>query len=139
MQANCAEAGIKVNIETIDLGALTKKCAFDDPEHEATLGTLTWNTFGDDCRRFFYPGSNLNRAIVTDERLIELVDKAASITDEAEREGYYHEIQRINHDEAYYLPLCIGVGTGAYNVNLKGTRYDPRGRNDYRYIYRVDN
>ena len=138
LQANCKEIGLKVNINSIDGAGLSAMTKFNVAEHEAIIFNYYMALFGDDCRRLYYPNSNVNKATLTDERIVELIDAASQEKDEEKRLEMYHEIQEINHEEAYYIPLCVTNETMAVNANLQGVNFDPRGRHQFTYSYVIE-
>ena len=105
IQANAKEIGLTINIEELEAAALTAKSAFKTAEHESMIYTLGWNSYGDDASRAYGKGSNTNKAILSDDRVMELLELGRSCTDDTQRKQYYAEIQTLNHEHAWYLPL----------------------------------
>jgi peptide/nickel transport system substrate-binding protein len=135
LQAQCKQIGLTVNIEAVDSSALSAMTRYDTAEHQSILAGFTANEYGDDCRRPYYPNSNINKAILNDPRINELIDAAAQEEDEAKRIEMYHEIQQINHEECYYLPLVVACETTAYTTRLKGVNWAFNGRHQWTYAY----
>lgn len=66
-----------------------------------------------------------NRAFYKNDKVDELVRKAASINDKAEREKLYKEAQKIVIDEAPYLYLYQKDFLLPVSKNVKGFVYNP--------------
>ena len=135
IQANCAEIGLEIEIETMESAALTAKTKYNVAEHQMMPHNLGWNPWGDDASRVYLPGSNINKAVIDDPRITELLDKASTEPDEAKRIEYYHEIQKINHEECYILPLFCVLNTDAYTTGLEGVMWDNGARHKWAYAY----
>lgn len=135
IQEEARAIGLEVEIEYVETatqGAMTK---FENPEHEAICYGLTWSAAADTtARKQYYPGSNYNKAILTDERVMELLDLAASESDEEKRSEYYKEVQELNHEQAWYIPLYYSVNTVGINKDLVGLELATSGRNELSYI-----
>ena len=134
VQAQMKEIGMDIQIETLEGAALTAMSKYNTAEHTAMISTCGWNLYGDDSRRVYYPGSNVNKAVINDDRISELIDLAVKEKDEQKRKEYYGEVQQINHDECYYLPLFCGCNTYSMAKGVTGIKYAPNGRNDFRYV-----
>ena len=131
IQAECAQIGINVIIDEVETAAITNMMRWDVAEHEAYIYNCGWNAYGDDCRRIYYPEQGTNRSLVTDDRIIELIDTAAVETDDAARKEMYQEIQVINHDQAYNIPLYFGSLYNAAKAGVEGVMWSPK--NDHAF------
>jgi peptide/nickel transport system substrate-binding protein len=134
IQANAKEIGLTINIEELEPAALTKKSAFKTAEHESMLYTLGWNSYGDDASRAYGVGSNTNKATLSDARVQELLELGRSTTDKATREKYYAEIQTLNHEHAWYIPLYYSELTMAINKGVSGVIWEGHQSHDYSNI-----
>ena len=65
---------------------------------------------------------------------MELLDLAASESDEEKRSEYYKEVQELNHEQAWYIPLYYSVNTVGINKDLVGLELATSGRNELSYI-----
>ena len=135
IQAECAQIGINVIIDEVETAAITNMMRWDVAEHEAYIYNCGWNAYGDDCRRIYYPEQGTNRSLVTDDRIIELIDTAAVETDDAARKEMYQEIQVINHDQAYNIPLYFGSLYNAAKAGVEGVMWSPKNDHDFSKIY----
>ena len=134
IQEQARAAGIEVTVNKVEPAALTTMSKFNTAEHQAMVYSLSWNYYGDDARRPYYAGSNVNKATVTDERIMELIDSARGEKDDAARTAMYEEIQQINHDQAYYIPLFYNKSVIAFDKNLSGVTWEPNGYHDFSQI-----
>ncbi len=134
IQEQARAAGIDVTINKVEPAALSTMSKFNTAEHQAMVYSLSWNYYGEDARRPYYANSNVNKATVTDERIMELIDSARGETDDAARKAMYEEVQQINHDQAYYIPLFYNKSVNAFNKNLSGVIWEPNGYHDFSQI-----
>src|SRR5690606_3758516 len=71
--------------------------------------------------RLFGPDPN-NHGRVTDPKITDLDLKQRVELDQETRQGYIHEIQKINAANMYYIPSQAGAGTGwtGYQPEVRG-------------------
>lgn len=134
IQANAKEIGLTVNIEELEAAALTSKSAYKTATHEAMVYTMGWNSYGDDASRAYGVNSNTNKATLNNERVTELLSLARQCTDAETRKAYYAEIQTMNHEHAWYLPLYYAELTIATNKNVSGIIWEAHQSHDYSNI-----
>ncbi|MHB0896248.1 MAG: ABC transporter substrate-binding protein [Spirochaetales bacterium] len=135
IQDECKQIGLTVTINEMEGAALTAATAFKTAKHQSMIYNLGWNFAGDDARRPYYAGSNTNKATLTDKRIMELLDKGATEFDTNARSKMYKEIQQINHDEAYYIPLYYPILSIGIKKNVKGIIWMPHKSHDFTYVY----
>ena len=134
IQSNAREIGLTVNIEKIEAAALTAKSAFKTAEHESMIYTLGWNSYGDDASRAYGVGSNTNKATLTNDRVMELLEIGRSTTDAEARKAAYAEIQTLNHEHAWYLPLYYTGLAVATRTGVSGVIWEGHQSHDYQNI-----
>lgn len=134
IQSQMEKIGLKVNINEVEAAALTAMSKYAVHEHEAMLYNYGWGIFGDDSRSPYYMDSNVNKARIYNERIMELVDSAKAEFDEEKRIEMYHEIQAINHEQAYYIPLYYSSNIMATKAGVDGIYWDPLTMFDFSYI-----
>lgn len=134
IQSQLKEIGVDIIIEEVDSAGISAATTFASPTHEAMLYFTSWNYEGDDCRRMFYTNSNVNKAHYVNQEVIDLVDKAVTLSDDAERMAVYAQIQQIIADDAPWIPLYFGTKFIAINKNLDGVIYEPNQRHDFTYV-----
>lgn len=134
MQEQLRAIGLSVTVNEVESAAMTAMSKFNVAEHEAMIYNFGWLPQGDDCRRPFYPNNNTNKAIVTDEELIDLIDKAVQEPDEAARKELYSKVQQINHEEAYYIPIYFADQFAGVKAGTTGVIWEPNRAYDFTYI-----
>ena len=134
IQAQLKDVGIEVEVNEVQSAAQTAMTKFASATHEAMVYGLSWNEHGDDARRPYYKDSNTNKAVVENQEIYDLIDKAKSEMDETKRKEMYSKIQQINLEQCYYLPLYFNTNFSAVNANAGGIQYAPNSVNDYSYL-----
>ncbi len=134
IQEELRQVGITMEIEEVDSAGISANTRYDTATHEAMLYSIGLNTWDSDMGRLFSVGTNSNKAIVDDSRISELLLEGSACVDPAERGEYYKEIQAINNDQCYYLPLYYCSTTIAYHAGLQGITINPTGYFDYSQI-----
>lgn len=134
IQDQMSKIGLTVNVNEVEAAALTAMSKYAVHEHEAMLYNYGWGVFGDDCRSPFYKDSNVNKARIYNEEIMELVDAAKEEFDETKRIEMYQKIQAINHEQAYYIPMFYGTSKMATADDVDGINWDPIGMYDFSYI-----
>ncbi len=120
IQAQMQKIGLTINVIPVESAAASAASAWDAHEHEAMVHGYGYGPFGDDCRGNYYPGVNSNKAILDNDRIVELVDAAKGEFDVEKRNAMYHEMQQMCHDEAWYLPLYYRPDMNATRVGVGG-------------------
>ncbi|MEJ8545540.1 ABC transporter substrate-binding protein [Brevibacillus borstelensis] len=128
LQAFFADIGVKLNLKKIAYA--TSREMIDAGEFDLALGV--WSPdFGDPYMfmNYWFDSVNFglagNRAFYKNDKVDELVRKAASVNDKAEREKLYKEAQTITIDEAPYLYLYQKDFLLPVSKNVKGFVYNP--------------
>lgn len=128
LQAFLADVGVKLNLKKIAYA--TSREMIDKGEFDLALGV--WSPdFGDPFMfmNYWFDSNNFglagNRAFYKNDKVDELVRKAATINDKAERERLYKEAQKIVIDEAPYLYLYQRDFLLPISKNVKGFVYNP--------------
>ncbi|MBP5154393.1 MAG: ABC transporter substrate-binding protein [Lachnospiraceae bacterium] len=133
VQEQCRQAGITVTLEETDGSGLTARSKFTSPEHQVLLYTIFLNEYNSDISRLFSPGISSNKAVLTDERVISLLEDARRAGD-AEADRLYKELQTLAHDSCWYIPLFYGSGCIAWRKGVEGVVLRSTGRYDFTYI-----
>ena len=132
VQEQARQAGITINIEGVEAANLSEQTKFDNHTHEAVVYSYGWSSYGDDSRYPYYIDSNANKANLTNQEVMDLIDAAAKETDEEARKEMYAKVQAINHEHAYYLPMFYTVIFQGINKNVTGITWGNLG-NDFTY------
>ena len=109
IQEQARQAGITINIEGIESADLQERTQFANHTHEAVVFSYGWSSYGDDSRYPYYKDSNANKANLTNQEVMDLIDAAVKEGDDAARKEMYAKVQAINHEHGYYLPLFYTV------------------------------
>ncbi len=128
IQALLSDVGIKVELKK--LANATMREMIDKGEFDLSLGL--WSPdFADPFMfmNYWFDSNNFglsgNRAFYKNDKVDELVRKAATSIDKAEREQLYREAQTIVIDEAPYVYLYQKDYVLPMNKNVKGFIYNP--------------
>ncbi|MBO8163631.1 MAG: ABC transporter substrate-binding protein [Brevibacillus sp.] len=128
LQAFFADIGVKLNLNKVAYA--TSREMMDKGDFDLCLGV--WSPdFADPFMfmNYWFDSNNFglsgNRAFYKNDKVDELVRKAASINDQAERTKLYQEAQRIVIEEAPYLYLYQKDSLLPVNKAVKGYVYNP--------------
>ena len=128
LQAFFSDIGVKLNLKKIAYA--TSREMIDKGEFDLAMGV--WSPdFGDPYMfmNYWFDSNNFglagNRAFYKNDKVDELVRKAASINDKTEREKIYQEAQKIVIDEAPYLYLYQKDFLLPVSKSVKGFVYNP--------------
>jgi peptide/nickel transport system substrate-binding protein len=131
IQEQARKAGINIIVDPVEAATLSSMTKYDNPTHEAVVFSYGWAMNGDDARQP-YTASNVNKANIHNDRLVELINAAAAETDDTARKALYAEVQTINHEQAYYLPLFYSVIYQGIRNGVTGVIWGS-GVNDFTY------
>lgn len=120
VQEQARQIGLTVNIEGIEAADLSERTQFQNHTHEAVVYSYGWVSYGDVCRNPYYKDSNANKANLTNQEIMDLIDAAAQETDDVKRKEMYAKIQLLNHEHAYYLPMFYSVVFQGVNKDVAG-------------------
>ncbi|WP_027417972.1 ABC transporter substrate-binding protein [Aneurinibacillus terranovensis] len=128
LQAYLSDIGIKVNLKKVAYA--TQRESIDKGDFDLSLGV--WSPdFGDPYMfmNYWFDSQNFglagNRAFYKNDKVDELVRKAASINDQAQRQQLYQQAQTIVIDEAPYVYLYQKDFLLPMNKNVQGFVYNP--------------
>jgi peptide/nickel transport system substrate-binding protein len=119
-----ADIGLKVETEIQDYNATYFPQTRAGNFHGLAMGTTpAYPEVSGFVDRFFSTGSS-NATKVDDATINDLRTKQVTALDTDQRVEYIHEIQRINAEKMYYMPLPTGAGTSftAYQGPVRGIR-----------------
>lgn len=129
IQASFGEAGVDVNIKTMEWSTYIEKLT--DGESPAFL--MGWTGDNGDADNFLYSlldedsigSNNMSRYVNSDVH--ELLTDAQTETDEDDRMDKYNEAQETIHDEAPWIPLVYAEEPIAGNANMQDYKPNPTG------------
>lgn len=134
IQEQCRQVGITIIIDEVDSAGASANSKYASATHEAMLYSINMNDWDSDMARLLSVGSNTNKAVLNNERVIELLAQGVATTDEAERAAIYAELQTLIHDNCFYIPLYYTSDTVAYRDGVSGMRLSYSRDHDYSYI-----
>jgi len=127
IQQNLAEAGIALDVRSYEFATLMT----DVIRGNVQLYTLQYVgvTDPDMLRRAFHsaqvPPVGFNRGHYANKAVDDLISRASSSVDEAERRELYAEVQRIVAAEAPYISLWAKTNVAVAQANLEGISLSP--------------
>lgn len=134
MAADLAKAGINVSLQTVDWATYLDRRS----KGELPLYMLGWTGDNGDPDNFvcyFFCMSSEDKPLsregfVNDKELSDLLKKAASTVDKAERTKMYQQAEQMIHDKILRIfvannqpPLALGANVDGYIPNPTGTEY----------------
>lgn len=139
IQEQCRQVGITIIIDEVDSAGASANSKYKTATHEAMLYSINMNDWDSDMARLLSVNSNTNKAVLNNERVIELLSQGVATTDEAERAAIYAELQILIHDNCFYIPLYYTSDTVAYRDGVSGMRLSYSRDHDYSYICEAEN
>lgn len=138
IQEQVRPIGLEIEIEQVEAAAQSAMSKFDVHEHEAVCYGYVWDTGSTKAMQRYYPDSNNNKAILSNERVIELLDLGIAEQDTEKRKEYYKEIQEMNHEQAWYIPLYYVVKAIGSDKDASGFTLNPSQSFDLTYMVVAD-
>ena len=130
MQADLAKVGVNAKLVTYEWGEYRKRLAAG----EETTGQYGWTGDNGDPDNFFFlrgcPGGKPGDSNPTkwcNAEFDDLLVKARTLTDQADRAKLYSRMQEIEHDEAPELLLAHSIVFEAMRSNVTGYKQSPLG------------
>ena len=130
MQADLAKVGVNAKLITYEWGEYRKRLA----NGEQITGQYGWTGDNGDPDNFFFlrgcPGGKPGGSNPTkwcNAEFDELLEKARTLTNQADRAKLYSRMQEIEHDEAPELLLAHSIVFEAMRSNVIGYKQSPLG------------
>ncbi len=140
--ADLIRIGIRVNLKTAGWDEYRVKLQAG----EAPLAMFGWTGDNGDPDNFFYVllgctaarkgGNNVGKWC--DREFDDLVTRAKTVSDRAERAALYRKSQEIVHDQVPWVPLAHSIVFMAKRKNVVGFKMDPLGRQIFEGVDLVD-
>jgi dipeptide transport system substrate-binding protein len=135
MQSDLAKVGVKAKIVSYEWGEYRKRV--QNGEHQMAL--LGWTGDNGDPDNFFKPLASCEAARPgggsaskwCDKEFDALIDKAATISSQAERAKLYMQAQVIMHQEAPFYLIAHSVVFMPMRANVTGYTMDPFGGHEF--------
>lgn len=130
VQAFCADVGITVTINETDAAGISANTKWGSATHELLCYNMSLSDSNTSMWDFYMVNAGKNRAFCSDDRVQELLALAAASEDNA---AYYAEIQEINNDTLYYIPLYYRNVSVAATKGMGGITIRMAGGHDFTY------
>jgi dipeptide transport system substrate-binding protein len=134
MQSDLAKVGVNARLVTYEWGEYRKRLQ----QGEHMTGFLGWTGDNGDPDNFFFlhgcdaarpGGQNLSKWC--DKAFDARLNKAKTLTDQAERAKLYEEMQVIDHDEAPDFKIAHSTVFEVMSAKVTGFRQSPFGRHEF--------
>jgi peptide/nickel transport system substrate-binding protein len=123
MQANLAEIGVKLEINTMEAAAFMEIGADESAYDLFAMG----GQVGPDPSMFYHrigTDGMMNFSHYSNEEVDAMFEEAAALTDQEERGELYKKIQEICAEDFIFVPLSEDIGINVYKSYLTGLPYD---------------
>lgn len=130
IQAFCADVGITVEINETDAPGISANTKWGAATHEMLVYNISLSDSNTSVWEFYMTNSGKNRGFCSDERVQELLVQAAATEDNYEM---YKEIQEINLEDLYYIPLYYRNITVSATKGMGGVILRMAGGHDFTY------
>jgi dipeptide transport system substrate-binding protein len=138
MQADLAKVGITAKITSYEWGDYLKRTR--NGEHDMAL--LGWTGDNGDPDNFFVPLAGCaaakigggNSAHWCNQEFEDIVQKAATITNQADRARLYEQAQVVMHREAPFFLIAHSIVNLPMRTNVIGYKMSPLGAHDFSYV-----
>jgi dipeptide transport system substrate-binding protein len=138
MQADLAKVGITAELKSFEWGEYRKR--LQAGEHQ--LGLLGWTGDNGDPDNFFFlagcdkdgkpAGQNISKWC--DPKFNELLVKARTVTDTAERTKMYMEMQKLHHDGVAWLNIAHSTVFEPVRKEVSGYKISPFGAHEFQNV-----
>jgi peptide/nickel transport system substrate-binding protein len=139
IQADLRKVGIDASIQSLEWGTY-----LDEMQHgKHTIGLLGWTGDNGDPDNFLYvlldkestriPAQNV--AFWRNDRVHELLVGAQEESDVAKRTAAYHEVQKIAHDEAPWVPIAHMTQLIGFDRRVHGFPMHPTGKIRFKNVW----
>ena len=138
MQADLAKVGIKAKIVSYEWGEYRKRVQ----QAEHTMAQLGWTGDNGDPDNFFVPLSGCAAARIgggsstkwCNKQFDDLVNKAVTLTDKAERTKLYEQAQVLMHEEAPFFLIAHSIAFQPLRKEVTGYYMSPFGRHVFDHV-----
>ena len=123
LQEQLRKIGIEVKINTMQNAAFTEYCL--NEEHEMAVSGCAWPVAAGAWANRIYTGtSGANRAKLNDPVVNDLIARADSGRDDAERIQLYQQVQHLNEENVWYITVYYDGTKTALKKDIQGGRFD---------------
>lgn len=133
VQSQLKQIGIDLTINEMDAAGLTNY--IKQGAHTMLYNGRSYGATVEGPRKVFVTGLDSNDALYSNPRVDELFAAASTITDVAQRESMYKEVQEILGEQVPYIPLYYNVIYWGTNKNFSNVMTQTGGVFYYAYSY----
>jgi len=138
MAAQLGAIGINVKLFATDVPTLLSHARYADNQAQIAFHVYPFTARATSARLMLSPGGAHNRASYNNPEVTDLLTRAPGITDPAEREAAYKQIQAILAEELPYINLYWRVQGKVTSSDIGGVIVDQESNYDYRFMYRIE-
>lgn len=130
------EIGINIEIYNTDNASII---AMDqnNPDTQIINGLSPFSGLAASARNMFLPTGGANRGKYDNQEVIDLLMRAPSVADRAEREAMYKRVQEIVAQDVYMLPLFYRMSPIIARSSVGGFAHESDHDCDYRWVFMV--
>lgn len=137
LQEQLGAIGIKVEVYQTDTTGMNAYAKWGENQAQMVAYTGGWSTLASSCRPWYYPGNSYNRAAYDNPVVNELLDRAPTVVDEAEREEIYKEVQRITAADLPFITMFHIKHLIAADKNVGGIVVSSDSCQDFSMVYKI--
>ena len=135
IQEQCKAIGVNIEIYQTDVAGMGAYAKFTDNQAQMISHTGSWSNLATSVRAYYYPNASSNRASYVNDEVTALLDLAPSITDTAEREKIYKQIQQLAAQDIPFINIYYLTQVAACLPGLAGITLKADSGHDFSYVY----
>lgn len=137
LQSELMNIGVNATFFETDYAGFMEHVKFGDNKSQIISSSGGWTTYASSCNSFFAEGSSNNTVSYVNPEVADLLKRAGSTTDEAEKESLYKEAQRLIYEDCAYVPvMSIEHGVGCAK-DVGGVILTSENMHDLSHIFRI--
>jgi peptide/nickel transport system substrate-binding protein len=125
IKADLARIGIDVNIQNMDWSTLVTNYFKANFQIQIEDQTSTWPDPNDQMSGFYTPHGAYNGTGVSDPKIVALIGKAQSASEQSVRKQYYVQAQKLAQPQAIYIPVFWELNARAWANDVHGLTKRP--------------
>lgn len=137
LQSELINLGVNATFFETDYAGFSAHVKFGENKSQIISSSGGWSTYASSCTSFFTEGSSNNTVSYVNPEVVELLKKAGSTIDEAEKEACYKEAQRLVYEDVAYVPvMSIEHGVGCAK-DVGGVILTSENMHDLSHVFRI--
>jgi len=137
IQEQLKAIGVNITVNRMEMAAFSGYATFANNESPLVSHLAPQVLGAGNYRNALVPGPAINRVRYNNPVVTEMLNRAPTITNAAEREAIYREVQEIVADDLPYFTILYQVQTAVATKNLGGIKIIPESMHDYRQMFLV--